>query len=620
MAVIFTIAAPAVAQEEEGAFSEFVVFGDSLSDPGNIPGATGGANFPPPPYSANRFSNGPTWTELLPELLGIEGPVTNRAFGGAFTGQLPTPVPLQAILGPTTGNLNAITQGPTINALFALDNTDIRSQVTGYLQPQPVIAPDALFSVFGGGNDYFLAASAIAANPANAQAIASAAISQAVGNISASADTLARSGARHIIVPNLPNLGATPQFAGNPQQALLGSTISNGHNTLLNFAMSGLASQHEANFYVVDFASLFADGVANPSKYGFANVTAPCFTGVTVCANPDSFAFWDNVHPTAAGHRLMAAFAADTVLAPRTLAAQGFVGLANAGAAQRQLTSALRATRHVTEGRFVFADLSYDDASRDSVADAVGYDYNGYTLSAGMAGRPLANVVVGALLGYTVGETDLAGEAGEFDLDSVRLGGFLGAELGPVVTSLAVSYTNDEYSSISRETGVAAQVAEADGSGSSLAATLEALYPFGGAGLTIAPLARVRLADVTVNGYVEHGAVGLDQSVSRRNVDSVDAELGGELSGQAGGARWRLEGVYVEPLDEAGQVVTSALVTVPGVPRTLRVAGDEEGYARFGGAGAFDLGGVSLEVGGESTVERDLGEDWSVYGRIGRVF
>src|SRR4051794_29760433 len=41
-----------------------VAFGDSLSDPGNLFLATGGAQ-PPAPYFQGHFSNGVTWVERL---------------------------------------------------------------------------------------------------------------------------------------------------------------------------------------------------------------------------------------------------------------------------------------------------------------------------------------------------------------------------------------------------------------------------------------------------------------------------------------------------------------------------------------------------------------------------
>jgi len=55
-AALCLMALPAAAQD----VADVVVFGDSLSDPGNIPLLTGGLDFPPsPPYAGNRFSNGP---------------------------------------------------------------------------------------------------------------------------------------------------------------------------------------------------------------------------------------------------------------------------------------------------------------------------------------------------------------------------------------------------------------------------------------------------------------------------------------------------------------------------------------------------------------------------------
>src|SRR6185503_12905630 len=65
------------------------VFGDSLSDGGNVFTFSGGT-FPPPPY-AQRLTNGPTAVEVMAANLGL--PLTpsllgvgNYAYGGAETG------------------------------------------------------------------------------------------------------------------------------------------------------------------------------------------------------------------------------------------------------------------------------------------------------------------------------------------------------------------------------------------------------------------------------------------------------------------------------------------------------------------------------------------------------
>ncbi len=65
--------------------------------------------------------------------------------------------------------------------------------------------------------------------------------------------------------------------------------------------------------------------MADPAAYGFTDVTNPCFTGTatggpasgTLCgatvAQQDTHLFWDDLHPTAAGHAGIAA-AAETAL------------------------------------------------------------------------------------------------------------------------------------------------------------------------------------------------------------------------------------------------------------------------------------------------------------------
>ena len=75
-----------------GPLREVVVFGDSLSDSGNVFVATEAvlAEAIPvsPPYFQGRFSNGPVWVDILAEKLGLQlRPFlqggTNFAFGGA---------------------------------------------------------------------------------------------------------------------------------------------------------------------------------------------------------------------------------------------------------------------------------------------------------------------------------------------------------------------------------------------------------------------------------------------------------------------------------------------------------------------------------------------------------
>src|SRR4051794_21355123 len=72
-------------------YVQIVAFGDSLSDTGNVYIASGGT-FPPAPYAAGRFSNGPVWVESLANKLGVPTPTpsvmggTNNAWAAAESG------------------------------------------------------------------------------------------------------------------------------------------------------------------------------------------------------------------------------------------------------------------------------------------------------------------------------------------------------------------------------------------------------------------------------------------------------------------------------------------------------------------------------------------------------
>jgi outer membrane lipase/esterase len=72
-------------------YSSFWVFGDSLSDNGNLFAATGQ---PPFPYSGGRFSDGPVWNErILGDFTSAGEASRNFAFGGATAVSNGDPIP-----------------------------------------------------------------------------------------------------------------------------------------------------------------------------------------------------------------------------------------------------------------------------------------------------------------------------------------------------------------------------------------------------------------------------------------------------------------------------------------------------------------------------------------------
>jgi phospholipase/lecithinase/hemolysin len=265
--------------------------------------------FPPSPPYAQRLSNGPTAVEVLAADLGLPLAPSlaggrDYAFGGADTG---------------TGNYFSIYTGvpPAINFLFSgppnFPATGTLAQIQAFEAAGGTIAPDGLTVLWAGPNDIFTALQL--GQDLNA------AVGNAVSNLAFETQLLYAAGARTILVPNLANLGLIPFGLGSGHSAEL-TALSVGFNMALAQALGALEPLLPGlDIIGFDTFSFVDTAIANPAAFGFTNVTDPCFNGVSVCANPDQYVFFDSVHPTARAHELLGdAFFVTAVPEPATLA------------------------------------------------------------------------------------------------------------------------------------------------------------------------------------------------------------------------------------------------------------------------------------------------------------
>jgi phospholipase/lecithinase/hemolysin len=273
-----------------GPFTSLVVFGDSLSDVGNIDAATPSFfKFPGPYYYQGRFSNGPVWVEALSPGLGLPAITRSTAGGNDF-----------AYGGAQTSGTGGL------EGLFI---RDIDEQVTQFLATRAV-DPAALFLVFAGSND-------LVGGQTN--------VNVPVNHLASDLGRLITAGARNFLVPNLPPLGYTPRFNGSPTTLTQYNARSADFNAALAAVLDNLEAGNPAlEFHRLDVASLFTEALGDPGAFGLANVTDAAAPGLQpgdrsydtdlIVDEPNEYLFWDDLHPTAAVHAALAERALDLLL------------------------------------------------------------------------------------------------------------------------------------------------------------------------------------------------------------------------------------------------------------------------------------------------------------------
>lgn len=330
-AIAFGLPGVALAQMT---FSDIVVFGTSLSDPGNaftllahpVAGLALQDNVSQntPPYDAldeflvpsapyarggHHFSNGATWIEQFAQDRGLEADVApafqsdaskarNYAVGGARATAYP-------------------------------DRVNLPQQVQFFLAHSGgTAAPDALYVIEIGSNDLrdalvaYLTTYLMTGSPTRAASAANAIVAGALNGIAQSIQTLYGAGARKFLVWNAPRIDLVPAVrALGPGAMTVAGSLVDGFNQGLAqnvLAPSALGGLPAIQIVQLDIAGRMTAIIQSPASFSLVDVTAPCATPKTppyTCQLPDDYFFWDGIHPTKAVHGLIAQFVSDTLAA-----------------------------------------------------------------------------------------------------------------------------------------------------------------------------------------------------------------------------------------------------------------------------------------------------------------
>ncbi|MFT3998364.1 MAG: SGNH/GDSL hydrolase family protein [Asticcacaulis sp.] len=550
---LVSFAALAAGTASAQTYDRIITFGDSLSDNGNLYALSGGTQ-PPAPYN-QRFTNDKVWVEYLV---------------GTMKGYPTT--------GALTGNVNFAFGGARTDTQTSPPGTAV--QLQAYQARGGTFGSRDVVSLWAGANNLFQGLPTAALNPSTAIGYMTTVANSAAADISAQVNTIAGAGAGTILVFNLPDLNNTPQFKGTTAQDLAGFSGST-FNSALNTAMKTVAAARpDANIVQVDINTAFKLIIANPSAFGLSDVTSNC-VATTACvtggaAVQNTYLFWDGVHPTAAGHKLVAQVAAQYLYTPTLSEGAGM--FADISYAVRRNAMLAFNNRLYGGPEGVFVEVIGDQAQAERTvslqaapgATAVGlntkaYDYDVTGLRFGTVFTHGDHVRAGA--GVTLLKGDAEGYLITAKPMAISLDAGLNWSRGAHFVTLGAGIGYEEFEDYRRHTTLSAIVIEQEKvQGWSASAHAEAGLRHDLGGVELTPVARLSWVSGHMRGFDENytvGAVGFDG----RGVSALSGAV--ELRGAAQmGEKTRLTGSvgYEGVLSETNDAVKGRLINNIALP------------------------------------------------------
>ncbi|WP_210394620.1 autotransporter domain-containing protein [Motiliproteus sediminis] len=551
------VSAMLLTQAQAAEFSNTLFFGDSLTDSG-----TYAALLPP---GTGRFTTnpGPVWSEVMASQFGIA--LTPANVGGDNYAQ---------------GGAR-ITGTPGVGAFPASTATPIATQVSNYLTATGGVADaDALYSLWGGANDLFFAIDPANAGTFPTQTAIINYLSQTAGEQVQALATLQAAGARYVIVPTLPDIGASPfgQSLGAAAAASVTSLTRIYNETL----MRGLNS-NDVTVIPADMFSLLSEIQADPTTYGFINVTTPvcgatasliCLPGVDFTAGQEqTFLFADGVHPTTGAHRIISDYMVSLLQAPAF--AEGIARSARyqqrtvLGTVHHQIDAARDLPESGTD-LWINGQGGYDSGELEGARSQIGI---------GVSKRVEPNQTVGFGLHLSLDDSDLPG--GELDSFTKSMTLFSAWEHDAFNWSAALAVGAGDYDTERKvRLGPATRTVKGSTSGVQISAEAGAGYNFRQHNLQHGP--RLRLAHhlQSIEGFTESSTAGSSTAMKygSQSHSYSTANIGWQLRMTNG--TWQPYGElsWERRIGGDPDAVNVALASLPDNSFSLPVTSEDDSY------------------------------------------
>lgn len=580
-------------------FDDTVFFGDSLTDSGyyratieqllSVP--AGQLDF------VGRFTDnpGPVWSEHLANRYGGSAAPANAGGNNYAVGGARVSAPSGSLFGAA----------PSVS-----------DQLANYLAATGGVAEgDTLYSVWAGANDLFTVGEG---------ADAASVITSAASGTAAVIGALENAGARHVLLFNVPDLGLTPRFNGDPATSAGATALARQYNETLYTAVAASG----AEVIPVDTFALLQEVAAAPGVYGFSNVTDPACTQPLPLCNPTTlvapdagqrYMFADEVHPTSATHRIIGEYVVSMIEAPQ------LQQLVTQAAVLGGRTRANRVAEHLNavpldNGLRWWGDLRADrqKLGSEDLIDA--------KTPAGLLGVDWYQdgLVLGGFVGYGDQDGDFGGGRGDFQRRDTTLGLFSGWYTENAWLNAQLSYTwLDVDLDRNVQLGTATRRHTGSTEGKNLTGALNAGFEFSTfstaeGDVRTGPVAGLTWQRVELDGFDEAAASSSALGYPDRDVDSLVGRLGWQIRRDGPGFNPYLQLSYNREFEkEEGASATLQSLPQLGSYRVPRLDFDRD-YVELDAGVRTTLGGVDAQIG--ANVDVDDARSSALFLSLGKRF
>lgn len=594
-AIAFSLAAGVASAQ----FSNFWVFGDSLSDAGSFKPVL------PPGTGLYTTNPGPMWTQVLAQRYGMTSTPANQGGNDYAEG----------------GARVALQPGVPPNFPLTANATPVLTQISQHLSAGAA-DPGALYSVWAGGNDLFTQFALLQAGvitTAQLQQNMVLAAQQLVGG----AAQLQAAGARNLMVFNLPDAGKTPDGIESGNGAAIGQVVG-----LYNSTIQAGLNQIGGNVIRVNVHGLFNEVIADPARYGFANVTSRacnndfggrvyslfCTPDTLVSPDaPNTYLFADGNHPTTAGMNLIAQLAASMIEGPQKMAALAEAPLAVEAANFRTLDGRMQSSLNAkpTAARFQ-PWVAVDYANPDLRGSFISGDADVTTVSVGSDMMLNSRTLIGGMFGYTENKGDMGGAG--YKLKEATGTFYAGFGEGPWYLGLRLGAGDLDYTDVYRTfaLGTTTRTENGETSGYHYFGSLVGGWWFGATGgIVHGPYARLTYQRAIVRQFSEQGSDSTALAYGQQEREALQSSLGWQLSGNLGSIRpfGRVTWEYDSDADARSIQATPVVL---GGTYSVGAYQPDDNYWLFNLGASTDFARGTVYLTGTGTASKDDGNYWAV--------